>query len=80
MNTIKIVRRSQNGTEEITEQTELTRVRTNFTVSAAGKFQSDVTSEAETVDTGFANLNRAIDEMENVRLMLIATGKLGVKS
>ena len=79
MNTVKIIKRSD-GTTEDTQQVEMTRVRTNFSVSAAGKFQSDITSEAETVETGYANLNRAIEEMENVRLGLIATGKLGVKS
>lgn len=42
------------------EQTkEKTRVRINFSVSAKGVFQPDVTSEAETVETAMYNLDKA---------------------
>jgi hypothetical protein len=83
MNTVKITtHRSETGVifdTETTQQPEQMRIRINFTVSAKGMFQADITSEAETIETGFDNLNKAIDQMEATRLMLIATGKLGVK-
>lgn len=41
------------------EHLEQTRIRINFTVSAKGVFQPDITSEAETVDTAMANLGYA---------------------
>jgi hypothetical protein len=78
MNTVKVVERSD-GTKETTQQPEDTRIRLNFTVSTKGMFQADITSEADTKETAFENLNKAIEEFEAVRQWLIATGKLGVK-
>jgi hypothetical protein len=86
MNTIKVVYTQEptdNGTikttkTETTQQPEQTRVRFSFTVSAKGKFQGEITSEADTLATGIENLNHAIDELEAIRKMCIATGKLGV--
>jgi hypothetical protein len=77
MNTVRVIERSD-GTKETTQQPEQTRVRFSFTVSAKGKFQGEITSEADTLATGIENLNRAIDELEATRKMCIATGKLGV--
>ena len=42
---------------------EETRVRVNYSISAKGLFQPDVTSEAETVETAIANLQKAHDEL-----------------
>lgn len=42
------------------ERTEQTRVRIAYKISAKGKFQPDVTSEAETVETAMANLEDAL--------------------
>jgi len=44
---------------EVNLQGEQTRIRINFKVSAKGKFQPDVTSEAETVATAMKNLDDA---------------------
>ena len=41
------------------EHLEQTRIRINFSISAKGVFQPDITSEAETVDTALANLDKA---------------------
>lgn len=41
------------------ERKEQTRIRINFRVSAKGEFQPDITSEAETVETGMKNLAEA---------------------
>lgn len=41
------------------QRTEQTRVRINFSVSAKGVFQPDITSEAETVATAMAQLDEA---------------------
>lgn len=41
------------------ERKEQTRIRINFKVSAKGEFQPDITSEAETVETGMKNLAEA---------------------
>jgi hypothetical protein len=83
MNTVKVVEtfKAQDGTinRETTRQPEQTRVRLNFTVSTKGMFQADITSEADTKETAFENMNKAIEEFEAVRQGLIATGKLGVK-
>ncbi len=38
---------------------EQTRIRINYSVSAKGVFQPDITSEAETVETAMANLDKA---------------------
>ena len=38
---------------------EQTRIRINFSVSAKGVFQPDITSEAETVATAMAQLDEA---------------------
>ena len=45
------------------ERSEQTRIRINFSVSARGVFQPDVTSEAETVDTAMKNLDKAHGEL-----------------
>jgi hypothetical protein len=78
MKIVRVIERSD-GTKETTHQPEQTRVRLNFTVSTKGMFQADITSEADTKETAFENLNKAIEEFEAVRQSLIATGKLGVK-
>ena len=44
---------------------EQTRIRINFSVSAKGVFQSDITSEAETVATAMANLDEANTQLNN---------------
>ena len=41
------------------QRTEQTRIRINFSVSAKGVFQPDITSEAETVATAMAQLDEA---------------------
>ena len=46
------------------ERTEQTRIRINYTVSAKGVFQPDITSEAETVQTAIDNLNLATDMLQ----------------
>ncbi len=45
------------------ERTEKTRVRMNYKVSAKGVFTSDITAEAETVETAIRLLNEATAEM-----------------
>lgn len=67
MNTVKIVRRSEAGNEEITEQTPEVRVRINFTVSTANVFQPDITSEADNTETAMANLLEAHTRLEEFR-------------
>ncbi|MDD3388274.1 MAG: hypothetical protein PHU58_07400 [Prevotella sp.] len=52
------------------QRTEQTRVRINFSVSAKGVFQPDITSEAETVATAMAQLDEA-----NTQLNAWATSK-----
>ncbi len=52
---------------------EQTRIRINFSVSAKGVFQPDITSEAETVATAMANLDEANTQLNNWAL---ANGKL----
>lgn len=47
------------------QRTEQTRVRINFSVSAKGVFQPDITSEAETVATAMANLDEANTQLNN---------------
>ena len=44
---------------------EQTRIRINFSVSAKGVFQPDITSEAETVATAMANLDEANTQLNN---------------
>jgi len=44
---------------------EQTRIRINFSVSARGVFQPDITSEAETVATAMANLDEANTQLNN---------------
>ena len=44
---------------------EQTRIRINFSVSAKGVFQPDITSEAETVATAIANLDEANTQLNN---------------
>ena len=68
MNTVKVVRRSTNGIEEITEQPEQTRVRINYTIGAKGDFKPDITSEAEHVATAMANLRAATEQLEEFRI------------
>ena len=46
------------------ERMEQTRIRINYTVSARGAFQPDITSEAETVQTAIDNLNLATDMLQ----------------
>ena len=46
------------------ERSEQTRIRINFSVSAKGVFQPDVTSEAETVDVAMYNLDQAYQRLE----------------
>ena len=40
-------------------KTETTRIRLNYKISAKGVFQSDITSEAETIETAIRNLSDA---------------------
>ena len=47
---------------------EATRIRMNYKISAKGIFQSDITSEAETVETAIKNLAEATSEMEKFRI------------
>ena len=68
MNTVKIVRRSQNGNEEITEAPEQTRIRINYTIGAKGDLKPDITSEAECVETAMRNLNEAHTSLEAFRI------------
>lgn len=42
---------------------EQTRIRINYKISSKGVFQPDITSEAETVDTAMANLDKAHKEL-----------------
>jgi hypothetical protein len=42
---------------------EQTRIRVNFKISAKGDFQPDITSEAETVETAIANLDKAHEQL-----------------
>ena len=44
---------------------EQTRIRINYSVSAKGVFQPDITSEAETVATAMANLDEANTQLNN---------------
>ena len=44
---------------------EQTRIRINFSVSAKGVFQPDITSEAETVATAMANFDEANTQLNN---------------
>ena len=44
---------------------EQTRIRINYSVSAKGVFQPDITSEAETVSTAMANLDEANTQLNN---------------
>ena len=44
---------------------EQTRIRINFSVSARGVFQPDITSEAETVATAMSNLDEANTRLNN---------------
>ena len=44
---------------------EQTRIRINFSVSAKGVFQPDITSEAETVATAMANMDEANTQLNN---------------
>lgn len=44
---------------------EQTRIRINFSVSAKGVFQPDITSEAETVATAMANLDEANTQLND---------------
>ena len=44
---------------------EQTRIRINYSVSAKGVFQPDITSEAETVATAMANLDEATTQLNN---------------
>ena len=44
---------------------EQTRIRINFSVSAKGVFQPDITSEAETVATAMANLDEVNTQLNN---------------
>ena len=44
---------------------EQTRIRINFSVSARGVFQPDITSEAETVATAMSNLDEANTQLNN---------------
>jgi len=48
---------------EQARETGATRIRINFKVSAKGAFQPDITSEAETVETAMANLDKANSEL-----------------
>ena len=57
----------------MTERTEQTRIRINYTVSAKGVFQPDITSEAETVETAMANLDLATTQLND---WAVATGKI----
>jgi len=57
----------------MTERTEQTRIRINYTVSAKGVFQPDITSEAETVETAMANLDLATTMLND---WAVATGKI----
>ena len=43
---------------------EATRVRINYKIGAKGQFQPDITSEAETVDTAMANLDKTKTKLE----------------
>ena len=45
------------------EGTEETRIRLNYKISAAGLFQPDITSEAETVETAMANMREATEQL-----------------
>lgn len=44
---------------------EQTRIRINYSVSAKGVFQPDITSEAETVATAIANLDEANTQLND---------------
>ena len=44
---------------------EQTRIRINYSVSAKGVFQPDITSEAETVAKAMANLDEANTQLNN---------------
>lgn len=44
---------------------EQTRIRINYSVSAKGVFQPDITSEAETVATAMANLDEANTQLNS---------------
>lgn len=49
--------------EKIISSKEQTRIRINFKINAKGEFQPDITSEAETVETAMANLEKAHTEL-----------------
>ena len=44
---------------------EQTRIRINFSVTAKGVFQPDITSEPDTVATAMANLDEANTQLNN---------------
>lgn len=48
------------------EKTEATRVRISYKLTAQGKFQPDVTSEAETVDTAMSNLKDGLQKVKEL--------------